>query len=576
MPGSRKRIKVNTMPTKDAVVSSLTRDATIEACIYDLIDNAIDAARARLFAGRSILFDQYGLPSSYAGSVIELRVDKNGVTVEDNCGGIALSALESGALKFGERSKHKMGIGAFGVGLNRAIFRLGRKANIVTDTGKERAALALDSKVYLNTDDWTLEASTFPSTGQPGTTVEIGSPPTDVARSISDSAWQKKIAADLSARYFAFLEKGLKIVLNGEELKAKYVRIRDGGPYDKLFKSYKTDDGVAVFLTAGQHELHRFSAEQDFDLQTNRKISDDFGWSIICNDRLIVSSDKSPKTGWERQWHPEFNGFVGYVRFVSDVPDLLPWNTTKMDVDPANSVYRDVLDDMREFVRAWRRDAYHAKKAKKNDEILSSPDAAMSASGDGHASVAKPQSTQSSASRAAASHSKQKKTKRKSDHNNFTTVLPGDIDQKFCRDKLLALVNEGQSLDLAATPYAGMAFIRILFETAAVIYLIRRKRYGDLRQACFDAAAKIGKQKTEKEKKDFVPRLEDILWFVANNKDVWGGDKENYLVKSAAAFAAKKPLLNNAVHDPYQTINRQEALAIRDSTLPILRHMIES
>jgi len=40
-----KPFKVDTRPSKAVVVDSLTRDTSVDACIFDLIDNSIDAAR---------------------------------------------------------------------------------------------------------------------------------------------------------------------------------------------------------------------------------------------------------------------------------------------------------------------------------------------------------------------------------------------------------------------------------------------------------------------------------------------------------------------------------------------------
>ena len=44
-----KRFLIDTSPTKEAVVDGITRDATDEECIFDLIDNSIDAARNIIF-----------------------------------------------------------------------------------------------------------------------------------------------------------------------------------------------------------------------------------------------------------------------------------------------------------------------------------------------------------------------------------------------------------------------------------------------------------------------------------------------------------------------------------------------
>ena len=50
MAKAEKRFLIHAgVPTKEVVVDSITRDATNEECIFDLIDNSIDAARNVIF-----------------------------------------------------------------------------------------------------------------------------------------------------------------------------------------------------------------------------------------------------------------------------------------------------------------------------------------------------------------------------------------------------------------------------------------------------------------------------------------------------------------------------------------------
>lgn len=115
-----KKFNVDTSPTKEVVVGSLTRDATIEACIFDLIDNAIDAARDASFEvmGND---DKNVLLESYEGFEIYLKINSGGISISDNSGGMHIKALEHITLRFGAKSSHNMGIGVFGVGLKQSF-----------------------------------------------------------------------------------------------------------------------------------------------------------------------------------------------------------------------------------------------------------------------------------------------------------------------------------------------------------------------------------------------------------------------------------------------------------------------
>src|SRR5665213_4418724 len=113
--------QVDTSPTKDVVVKSLTKDASVEACIYDLIDNAVDAARNTILKGLPAK-SRDTLPDSYAGFDVKVSLSSTGFRIADNCGGIPVQSLRTMVMRFGKQSKHPLGIGIYGVGLNRALF----------------------------------------------------------------------------------------------------------------------------------------------------------------------------------------------------------------------------------------------------------------------------------------------------------------------------------------------------------------------------------------------------------------------------------------------------------------------
>ena len=84
----------------------------------------------------------------------------------------------------------------------------------------------------------------------------------------------------------------------------------------------------------------------------------DAGWYVICNGRLVLSADKSEKTGWGQlkaemdaatgtpRYHNQFARFRGYALFDSGDAGRLPWNTTKTDIDPDNSIWRAAREEM--------------------------------------------------------------------------------------------------------------------------------------------------------------------------------------------------------------------------------------
>lgn len=52
-------------------------------------------------------------------------------------------------------------------------------------------------------------------------------------------------------------------------------------------------------------------------------------------------------------WHPQYNGFAGFVFFKSDDQRALPWMTTKRDLDVASPLYRRALVRMKTITDAF-------------------------------------------------------------------------------------------------------------------------------------------------------------------------------------------------------------------------------
>ncbi|PRY03199.1 ATP-binding protein [Paraburkholderia sp. BL25I1N1] len=555
--------KIDTTPSKKVIVESLTRDISIDACVFDLIDNAVDAARNSIFSKRRDSGNVAELPISYKGYEIKIQFSAETFSIQDNCGGISITDLKTSVLRFGERSAHQLGIGVFGVGLNRALFKIGHISEIFTDTGTERAELSLDTEKYLKAAGWALPAVEAPSTGKASTTIKISGLSTETARRFADKNEIENLGNEIGRIYSRFIEKGLKILVNRRAVESHAIEIRENGPYASDRKLYKTEDGISIFLHAGQHSKHRFVAEPDYDKEINSQITNEFGWTIFCNDRAVVSHDRSAKTGWFAKFHSEFYGFVGEVNFVGD-PAKLPWTTTKEDVDLNNRAYQTALDDMRRFAENWRSNATDAKKKKKQHIPLNPPPSPPKG---------KPVKKELPASNPKPTI--KKKVVEKIDHHQVATILPADIDEKHCNDKHLALVHEAKQLVLGNFVYSGLVLMRILFETTVVTYLIRHN--------AFDAFSEAIKIEREKEKKhsapsansSILPSLDEALTYLSKNPDVFGAGKDQYLKHSLTRMQHHKKMLNSAAHNAYQPINRSEALQIRDEILPILRHLIE-
>jgi hypothetical protein len=603
MASSRKPFQVDTRPTKRVVVESLTRDATVRACIFDLIDNSIDAARDRIFEGLPSDAEKE-LPSSFAGFRITITLGTTGFKIEDNCGGISVNHLRDMVMRFGKASSHQHGIGVFGVGLNRALFKLGRVSHLKTDTGRQRAELLLRVDDYIADDtNWNLPAEEFETTGNVGTEIEIRQPPADVAQDFGNEDWVKNLFEEVGHRYSRFIARHLEIRLNGELTKGREVELRENGPFPIEHRYYRTDAGVAVYIQCGEHAQHLFKGEAGHSDHANRALTNDYGWTIICNDRAILTSDTSQKTGWETLFHTEFYGFVGTVSFACEDASKLPWNTTKSDVDLNNPAYQMALDDMKTFAGKWR--AFMRKRlqlrkggAETPLAIPPAPSLPETSSPLGGAPSPPPGQPRSSGGPpatpapsvplpapppSAAPPSKgalsplPPQPVRRADHNGLRFVLPKDINERHAPDKLLALIHEAKALDLGTHPYTGMILIRMLFEISFVTYMARNNHAATLDTfAQGKRQSAIGRQLSATEKKNFIPKLDEMMAFIEETPSALGVGKHPHLKHSLGKLKSHQTTMNSVAHAAYQTHHRSVAFQIRDDALPALRHLIEA
>ena len=128
MPGNQDLV-IDASPTKDFFISMLTRDIPLLRAIIDLVDNSVDGAR-RL----------RGVPESrttYKGLEVQLQCDDTHFKIIDNCGGMSIEVAAKHAFRIGrpedaERTPHS--VGQFGVGMKRALFKIGKKFSIESKT----------------------------------------------------------------------------------------------------------------------------------------------------------------------------------------------------------------------------------------------------------------------------------------------------------------------------------------------------------------------------------------------------------------------------------------------------------
>jgi hypothetical protein len=206
-----------------------------------------------------------------------------------------------------------------------------------------------------------------------GTSIEIKHLLNNVASefNIQKSQFIETLRTTIATHYSYIIHKGFSIEINGQKIKPKALGLlfsEAAAKADKIapFVYEANQDSVKVELLVG---LYREIPEQkEIDDELNGRTSASrytCGWTVICNDRVVVYSDRSRLTGWGEAtvpaYHPQFNAIAGIVRFTSDDMSKLPVTTTKRGLEANSELYLTVKDVMREglkhftnFTNQWK------------------------------------------------------------------------------------------------------------------------------------------------------------------------------------------------------------------------------
>lgn len=356
-PRSRGDVAI-ALPTKQFFVSMLTRDISLADAILDLIDNCLDGA-LRLADGTRV---------DYKHHFVEIELAKDHFSVTDNCGGIPRDVARDYAFKMGrdpddDRDANDETIGMYGVGMKRAIFKMGREALVRTKHGDDEFEVAITS-TWLDAKDWSPLPITNPNgdgepLGAPGTRIFVGGLYPGVAKHFTNKAFQNELRTAISEHFTMFLQWGLRISVNGELVEPVRVEVlvseQEDGPAPYVFQ--KTIDDVVVSIAVGLNTSRGLAGDEDDVPEFERdRSATTAGWTVFCNDRAVIVGDKSRLTGWGDGiplYHYQFSIITGIIEFRSKRADKLPVTTTKRALDTSSDVWLEALVKMKEGMRVW-------------------------------------------------------------------------------------------------------------------------------------------------------------------------------------------------------------------------------
>lgn len=352
-------------PTKRFFVSMLTRDIQLADAILDLIDNCVDGATRQLKG-------KVHKPNAYAGYKAVLTLSEKSFDITDNCGGIPRDAVK-GAFLLGrpkiDKDKGLPTIGMYGIGMKRAIFKIGEEAGVVSYADDGAYEVTYDRQwLDPENDTWELPIEAIRNKKEKGVSIVVPTLKPEIAQQFGNAHFLNDLRGKISEHFGYIMQKGFSIAVNGEKVRQKTLQLystdisRRSGirPYD--FES--EDDGVHIRVTVGFYRP--LSSLEDIDETTEKPAEDEqAGISVICNDRLVLENDKGMRTGWGDggvpKYHPQFRGIAGFIIFSTDEPQKLPISTTKRDLDVGAELFlyarRYCMEGLREctdFTNKWK------------------------------------------------------------------------------------------------------------------------------------------------------------------------------------------------------------------------------
>lgn len=332
----------------------LTRDIDLIDAILDLVDNSLDGA-LRMGA------DDHG----YDKYKVEVLISESEFWISDNCGGIPREIAAQYAFRMGResgdpRDAQHATIGMYGIGMKRALFKMGDSSVVDTNHDGDRFLVRITPD-WLESSEWTalpFEAPEGDGPQEPGTTICVNQLRDGVSQKFGSAAFVAELKKAFSDHFTLFLQRGFEIVVNGDKVQPTLVRVlldqADGRP--KPFFATHQVGTTTIKLAVGLNQgIAREEEDADAANFTHERASPTAGWSIFCNDRAIVVGDKSRLTGWGDgvpMFHPQFNMITGVIEFSSNDAKDLPVTTTKRALDTAAEAWLVARPLMREATKA--------------------------------------------------------------------------------------------------------------------------------------------------------------------------------------------------------------------------------
>ena len=362
---------VNASPVKSFFVTMLTRDISLPDAILDLLDNCVDG-----------LLRTEGKPDApFDGYEAAITFDESTFTIHDNCGGIPWK-LKDYAFRMGrpadQPEKSLPMVGVYGIGMKRAIFKMGEQCLISTRHGRDNYEVEITPGWIADEAKWDIPVKAGTAAWkEDGTTIVIGALHEGIARTFGEGAkaFHAELARRVAEQYAFIIAKGFKVSINKERVEPRPTKLvftpverrkmatQAISPFIYRAKIDSVNVFLAIGLTRAIPTAEEVEAEDSGAPARYRSLS--AGWTVVCNERAVLYCDRTELTGWGEddipRYHTQFIAISGIVEFRSNDASKLPTTTTKRGIDASSPLYLQVKNKMREGLRLFTAYTYRWK-----------------------------------------------------------------------------------------------------------------------------------------------------------------------------------------------------------------------
>lgn len=586
---------------------TLTVDVELVDAIFDLIDNSIDAARDKIISQQNYDKDQHGLPKNYSQYHVTITLNPQFIEISDNCLGIDQSTVETKTFYTGENSDHKFGVGFYGIGLKRALLKVGKKYKFVTDNGINKYEATFEHDVLSGDKEKELVARKTTSDKIIGTSFKASNLKIDTINQITSLEWWNEILKLLSIRYSIYVGKGFEIKIINECHSKKIIeKIQSGLPeirnhsFFPLKNEHSSYDDVNVFYEVGIHDKYRYKGEPDYKKGQNDNLTEEFGTYFICNDRVIISASFENKHGFLSPYHSEYGGFLCFVHMVSESANKLPWNTAKTDLKTHSPLFLSIREKVeplakeyrskaRKIIKVWNhpdtKDLSEIKRKAifqyhfgfiKNKPVFDTPAPTSSINPQKptvsvDTSTSKPQPVTTTTNNLPGSTSAINNNGKHT--QNWETLLYSQFPISEQDQVLDNMIIEGVQLKIKSAPHASLLLYRSLLEGALRTFAYKTGNYQAVKDHYYSVGDGKTKNHSDEYKKSQGIGLAMILHWLLDNPAQFPEHEQKKLtgiVKKSRKHATK---LNDVVHCK-DAVSDSEVILIRNETIELLKFLV--